>query len=432
MNIKQVIENYIGYIKVEETPYYANDKENKPLYLETDDTLLIQINEEQIDLYKFASKDELDDFMSWGLLGAVILKEDILKCFILNTGNLLDKDIIVEGNSEKLGYKIIIDPQKVLDENYELFIANIAKVSDLRKMKAKDNKFVNICDDLIKKEGLCVFEINNLKILDQDLQEKIQAEPNDFIRTNLVIINNDFNSLLTFFEFNLPHKEEVNITTDNEVLLLKYPFYPELLCFLETAQKMQHNHLKYLDYYHVLEYFITAFAYKNLDDSMKKFVSIYLTGGNYEEFRRALVKITEEKNIAFLGQDGPLVDVLKQIDVAYIVDVINRYKLYDLLKQDIFGISDSRLLIDKWVDNIRNIQRVTIDKSNEEEFYKRLYSRLYSIRNALIHSKAKFKKKKEIDFLPLPEYQEKLKEDTVLIRELAIKLCKIQCVNAEK
>lgn len=430
-NIKEVINDFVSSISVKDTIYFQVGKENKASLSETEDLLSININEDQIELFKYSNTDELEELNSWDVFESIVLKGDTIKGFILNTNDLLDQNVIFEGSAEKLGYKIIVDQGEVL-ENLELFIANIGKIMDLLSLKEKCDKYAKLYEKFMKEKKLCVFEVSNLRILDK-LKDKILMSPIDFLRTSLVIINEEFNCQLSIFEFDESYDGDVEKVSIKPVSLPKYHFYSELLCFLESAQKMKHNHLKYIDYYHVLEYFITDYAYKNLEDSIKKLISFYLEGATYEEFRRILVKITEENKVINLGQDQPLFDVLKQIDLQYIIEIINKNKLFDMLKQDIFGIENTRLITNKMVrGDMGNITKVEVDKDNEEEFYKKLYYRLYSIRNVLIHSKAKFRGKKDVDFLPVPKYEGALKEDIILIKALAINLCKIKCIDIKE
>src|SRR3989344_1732020 len=425
--IKEMLLEYIQSLEVNDTIFFEEGKENISKLSEDENVVGISINERKIPLFKFSSNEELEEIYSWEVLDNIIIKSDTIKCLILNKNQIVEKNCSIN-NQENIGYKVIIDVSDIL-ENWELFLANVSKLLDIKKIKDDPDKFYfEKCEKLIREMDIGVLEINNLNVIEETLKQKILDAPLDFIRTNLVIINKDYNSLLTLYDFNIDVEKEKKVNLGN-VVFCKYPFYLELISFLESAQNLKHNHLKYIDYYHVLEYFITDYAYRKLEDSIKNFVSLYLEGGSYEGFRRALMKISEDNQMVNLSKDEPLIDVIKQIDIKEILNIINSNKLYCELKQDIFGIEDTRL-INKWAKTDRNaIIKVEVEDNDKEEFYKKLQKRIYKIRNVLIHSQAKFRGKESIDFLPTKEYEEKLKEDVILIRELAIKLCKIECVN---
>lgn len=437
-NIKQTLGEYVQTILVDKTAYFIEGKGNKASLSDkldkdkNESALSIKINEDEIELFRYDTKDELEELYSWNVFGCAIFKDDVIKCFVLSE-DLLKKTITYEGTEEKLGYKIIIDRNEVLEQHYELFTANIQKIIDLTK-REKYSSFREIYEKLFNDKKLCVFEINNLSILNSNpkLKRNIEKDPIKFLKTNLVILNNELNLELICFEFDERQEEQKELQI-KEVTLSKYPFYLELISFLESAQRIKHYHLKYIDYYHVIEYFITEYAYKNLESSLKRLVSVYLEGGNYEEFKRILYKISEEENIIQLGKDQPLLEVLKPIGLQYTIKIINDFKLHSSLKKDIFRIENTRLILDKWArPNLSNINSIEVSESDEGEFFTRLYRRIYMIRNVLIHSKAKFRGNQEPEFMPTPEYEKQLVDDTILIRELALKLCRIQCVDMKE
>ena len=396
-----------------------------------DNNINLILNDDKISLFKYESSDELEDLLGWQIIDTVLVRDNVIKCFVIDQGVRIDESIIFNGNSDRLHYKILAKPEEII-EHWELFVGNISQILCLDKIDEKLADYITVCEQFIKEHSVYVFEISNVNILNAKLRSMMENHIREFIRTNLVLINAECKT--SFVRYDEATSYGISPSADiKSVTLSQYPFFLELLCFLESAQKMTFTHLKFLEYYHILEYFITEMAYRCLDDTLKKVVSYYLEGANFDDFMRAVDDISEEYHALMSGTDKPLLAVLKGIDLNFIKRVINKNKLYKQLDKEIFKLEKTNLLLPKWAKpNLQNISRVDINIDDADEFYNRLYYRIYRIRNALVHSKARFRGKTTTDFLPIPEYLSSLEEDVILMQELAIKLCKTQCVDVSK
>lgn len=420
-NIKKFLEQYTGSMEVTAGPYYKKDV--KCSLLEKEGNLILNIGEDKISLFTPRTDEDLKDIYSWSVFDGGVRKEGVIKCLLFN--KKIKNEVTYKGESKELGYKIITSPDEVLI-HWELFISNITKILNVNKLSQKIDSYFKYCEDLVKSKSICVLEITNLEVLDQKFIKDLEKSPLDFLRTNLVIINEGLNAELSHFD--IESDFNIELVTEPNLRLSHYSFKPELLCFLESAEKLDYPHLKFIDYYHVLEYFLTDFAYKELESSIQELVSKYLGGGTYEDFRNAILTLNEKSEIFSKEKDLPLLNVLKQVPANEIADIINKNKLFKLLKEDIFSIPRTRLITDNIAKpNINSVEHIKIPEEDYDKFYERLHRRFYSIRNSLIHSKAKFKGKEELEFLPVAKFENKLLEDVVLIKELSIRICKKLC-----
>jgi hypothetical protein len=190
-----------------------------------------------------------------------------------------------------------------------------------------------------------------------------------------------------------------------------------LISFFESAQNLEYNHLKYLEYYHIIEYFITKESYNYIKTSIKEFIAISIQGGSFEDLEVIIDKINIDlKN---KNKDIILLEVIKKVKIPVILKIIKDFGLYESLKKNPFK---------KDISFMYNGNE-EVNESEYEQFYSKLHKRIYSIRNEIVHSKANFKSDIDTGFLPTKENQAKLKDDVTLIKHIAIQLCLIECFD---
>lgn len=289
--------------------------------------------------------------------------------------------------------------------------------------------------------------IGNLaKIINTDLLENhTETDFEELIREEVVVcelrweessviddekmIDKIINSVLT----NLSYSVNISFTNPRNLIkiqdqqsanalefTLKIVKDEEPMHYFLTAEKIEYPHLKYLEYYHVLEYYFLHKKIEDFENIIKEIISIDLLNKgkptNYYE------KVTELMDFYF-GKDDNELSQLKY--------VINSDLGYQLIREIINGssltpgfLSKKVLDIDETVIDLNKVNRdnqliQTADKNIYDAFCDGLSRRIYKIRNFIVHTK-KFEKQNV--FIPTNGNFEFLKNDIELIRMLAYSL----------
>ena len=321
---------------------------------------------------------------------------------------------------DDVSYKISKLNKDNLRENQDILLANIKSLLNINEQTEKIESYLEFIEEFIKKISLFVIEISNLNFIEpQSIRNKITKSPQDFIRTNLCIINekNSFN----FFIYDPSYFDTYEILKLKKIGISKYPFLNDLLFFFESAQKVPFNHIKYLEYYHVLEYFATGSALKLLENLFKEFIQVYVEEKDYEKLSTITKKLYE--SLPLPVKDEVLIEVIKRIDYGYIANMLNDHNLIKSLQKEYLGIPT--FIHNSFVNGGK--LKSDLDDKDKKDFYKKLYDRIYDIRNKIVHSKADFKKEGKNKFIPDDKNLKDLESDLALIKILAYKLAKLEC-----
>lgn len=214
---------------------------------------------------------------------------------------------------------------------------------------------------------------------------------------------------------------ELNVKLVNNIECVRYYL---------SAENTQQEHFKYVEYYHVLEYYFLYDAIKKIKKSIKEVVTANLVA---EEW-------SDDKNYKFFMQlfNHYFDRKEENNELTQLKRIINDEIGFSLLTDIILKVNDKpKWLTNKLFDDIKtkvDISKIfntysntytlkesigSLDKNN---FCNEISQRIYAVRNYCVHSK----KSEEIKLLvPTPENLNQLSNDILLVRSIAFALITI-------
>ncbi|WP_180230569.1 hypothetical protein [Bacillus thuringiensis] len=209
----------------------------------------------------------------------------------------------------------------------------------------------------------------------------------------------------------------------------------EPMLYFLSAEKSEYPHLKYLEYYHVFEYFFLHKKVRNVEEIIKRLVSVQLSkgknkNGDYYNDLNLLFKHKFDKDAdkeIYQLQDIICNDLGYEFITKTINSNIDKFlgngrdaskNRLNFLKSPIFEIEETRLSLPVKVYKAERNELLEACTDQEEmtKFCKELAKRIYKIRNHIVHTK-KFEHKHI--FTPTEENFKALANDIELIRILA-------------
>ena len=183
----------------------------------------------------------------------------------------------------------------------------------------------------------------------------------------------------------------------NNIDVPKRRYDPELVYYYQQALSSLYTNsiaLEFLSYYHIIEYFYENIFEENLMDNVK---SLFTVRGVFHKNRKNLKKLV--KLIQKHNEKDMLQLVLKKfLDINRLIQDLNNHdKTYYLYL-------------------LRNsVKFAKAPPLNQNKIFETLAARIYTVRNALVHSKEGEKPK----YVPFSKYEEDLKNEIPLMRYIA-------------
>lgn len=330
--------------------------------------------------------------------------------FILKDNDLRfpysDEEHILATLSESIDARIKKDKRA-----FGLLINNLEYVVDTTKLVPGE---VHTIDEIINdKIIICEVNFGDSTILRTDeVDYYIESIRAHLSYTNNLLLEN-------------PKEDRTKLVINNDVKtdeirvnLLKDK---EPLAYFLFAESVEHLHLKYLEYYHVLEYYFLHKRIKDVEKVIKNLLAIEMTkrnDGMKKEYYKDLINLfdsyfkKEDKNTAEIEQ----LEYVINSDLGY---NLLRHALVPLnlnfLKENACEIKGTKLILDRDIFRGNNLLEVE-DEEVMNRFCKQLSKRIYQVRNFIVHSK---KFERERVFTPTTENLLELKKEVELIRILA-------------
>ncbi|MDA1602060.1 hypothetical protein PDL10_16890 [Bacillus cereus] len=326
-------------------------------------------------------------------------------------------------NGEKITINGFCEGKIVKEYNsLALLISNIDKVINYDSFK--QNRSCILEDVIDRKVLICELKIEN------ELLEGGISDSEKELRINQII-----NSVLSqiALKFNVVLHNPRNLlsqSTNNKEVLgeeasisVKYiKDYEPVLYFL-AAEEIDFPHLKYLEYYHVLEYYFLHKRVKAMDGIIQQLISTKLVSGNNIYDGSYYLELNELIKYKFDTDFNKEISQLKDIiltDIGFnsIKVILTRHGLnLGFLSKPLFNIDET---IVSNLNKVYNTSQKSFKEEPKEEdknlFCNELAKRIYKIRNHIVHTK-KFEKSHV--FVPSQENYEALKNDITLIRLLS-------------
>lgn len=193
--------------------------------------------------------------------------------------------------------------------------------------------------------------------------------------------------------------------------------------YIVAAENSQYMNIKFLEYYHVLEYFFLDAQIAKVDKAVEQLLEKRILGEKQTNetksiSHRLLNELLNSGNNNELNQFIAIFE--SKISAMHLIEILNVLNVdLSFLYNPVFGGSEGGIAINQiHTKNSKQINR-TATEAQVKEIFAPLCKRIYSIRNYIVHTKHGERDKV---FLPNKEFQEGLVNDVRLIREIAFRL----------
>lgn len=277
-----------------------------------------------------------------------------------------------------------------------------------------DNLFVGTIDDahFLDKENL---SLNDYKKLTPEIDQIIFSLLSQISFEHNVLFNNPRAQLLKPIEDSRDSSLELQID-------FKLNSDTEPLLYFLAAEEMEYPHLKYLEYYHVLEYYFNHARVQKINEILNHLLTSKLKSRSKDEITQ-FDKFSSLMEYHFDPQKNKESDQLTEIiekDIKYrlIVDSMNDDNIDPrFLNKPIFNIQETKIgNFNDVYDNQNKKLKNSSSPTTEVQFCQELSRRIYKIRNHIVHTK---KYEHSSVFIPNQTNFEALSSDLKLIRIIA-------------
>ena len=388
---------------------------------EKDKIEVLKIDEQHIDLkitktelvtLEFESEDINAEFeqVIWVGKYAILTKDD-LTLFVYDSLGEIKSEILLENEDIK-----VILTKELGDE---ILALNCFKdIIDFDKINKEKVYYSELLKDGIIKVYI-ELKHEGIKIAnDFDVQKFINSILSNISLNYGIILDSPYN-IIDIMDNEKLINVELKLTNDFEPILY----------FLE-GERSKIPHFKYLEYYHVMEYYFLHHKIKQIDSLIKELIYINKIDrdiGQKESYYYKLANLYKHYSQEADEKELPQLQYLIREDIGflYLIDILkNNYDDIEFIKRPIFSINDSAVQIsyicnDKRGKSFKDLSEITI--GDREQFCNSVANRIYKIRNSIVHTK---KFEKDNIFVPNSENFKALYNDLKLIRLLAYTLTK--------
>jgi hypothetical protein len=299
----------------------------------------------------------------------------------------------------------------------DVLIFNVFKhVADFDKINTAYEKI--LCSDIIKENVVAVY----LEWKSEKEQIYDDIEVNKIINSLLIylsikegiILENPYN-MFKNSDIETALDVDFQLATDNEPV--QY--------FLQ-AEKLDMPNFKYLEYYHILEYYFLHHKIQEIDGMIKELVAINMIQNDKGEDRSYYYKLGELYNYYSEDKDSNELNQLEylirnNLGFNIIRSILEKhFNDYKFLIESILNIQETVIQTEGVLE--KKQKKKFLDKIGENEkniFCNGIARRIYKIRNKIVHTK---KYEKEDVFLPTQLNFDSLQNDLKLIRLLSYTL----------
>lgn len=370
------------------------------------------VNEDVIELTKdgIIAKILLDDDIAIELGNVtkaqgnfIVINENILQ-FVLVSEKNIDDTIDLQGIYPGSINKLTENMYAIITQNIELL--NLSVVSESNEYELKDLLHQNLY--------ICEIGFPNTQLTEK-LVKKIKTS---------IVMDILYHKLLNFTL--LENKDKKNTITigQNEIInTVAYSDEVPLEYFI-LAEQIEFVNFKYLEYYHVIEYYFMIFSKKKIANIMSDLITnTFLKNKKMDdEFLyntyKSFMNPHRVDNDDF-KEHTQLLELFKSLNYDVIVDTINASSLKDVnfLTKDLHQVKNIKI---NSANCFNEKQKKLLKNCTDEEkelFVISLAERIYKIRNYIVHTK-----KGELNssvFHPSHNNLKELNNDVLLIRELS-------------
>ena len=285
----------------------------------------------------------------------------------------------ISGDTDELIY--CSDEYKILSDNF---------VSKLKQTPHFDEPINFKLDDIFRKD----IAIIELKIPQEKIKEsEIFSRAHDII--NQCLVNLSFEKNINLY---IPDKHSTSVPVDvrqeeSIELNLSSSENLEAYRFFLDAEKNMDIRFKYLDYYHVIEYFFYGERLKTLESLVEKVIRMekikaYNLIDNYERLNKLRELFNDLEDLEKNSKEKLMFEQLVQSDYVSFDNIVQSIgdlpsEEVKILKKDTLGLKGTAVETIPYKDNG---ERKSLSSEHKSLFLRRLTNRLYEIRNYIVHS----------------------------------------------
>lgn len=273
------------------------------------------------------------------------------------------------------------DEYKLLSDNFVSKLKQTPHFAEQTEFKLEE----------IFRKDIAIIE---LKIPRQRLKEsEIFSRAHDII--NQCLVNLSFEKNINLY---IPDKHSTSDSVDvrqYETIELNLSSSENLEAyrFFLDAEKNMDIRFKYLDYYHVIEYFFYGERLKALESLVENVIRMekikaYNLIDNYERLNKLRELFNDLEDLEKSSKEKLMFEQLVQSDYVSFDNIIQSIgdlssKEVKILKKDTLGLKGTAVECIPYKDNGK---RKSLSSENKSLFLQRLTNRLYEIRNYIVHS----------------------------------------------
>lgn len=291
-------------------------------------------------------------------------------------------------------------------DHYEIVIASVRDICD--KSKITELRSNHDLLTIIKKN----FIICELTQLAEETKAEFKANPD--------IVFNSISAFLSFKmgiylenprdKYYMRNKVDCASSDGTPNINITLIRNADILRFFLSAEKSEYLHFAYLDYYHILEYYYDTMAFNKLKTEIDNLVVSKLRNGKYDDAKLVLLQDNYE---SFLNKKANEIDKLKLL-LSEKISTDDLLEIMNTVTQDKIFLSTFNE-IPKTEINSKFYDKKKYCTASDCSLTDAISSRIYAIRNAIVHSSDKGKKQ----FNYNPSIYEKFELEVELIRKIA-------------
>lgn len=350
----------------------------------------------------------------------LLVGEDFIVCILYDSNNTLRNiNQITFTNNIKGNIKTSKDSIPILT-------TNIDKIFRIITLDFDYIDEINI-DELVE-DNIVILEIENIEKLIIDEKPNLDLI-NELIYSILVSLAKEKGIILSYRKndyLDLSKNSSQPIQNDFDMSINKINNV-ECMQYFMSAEEIQAPHFKYLEYYHIIEYYFLKTSINKTKELIKNAVTIQLVNGPIDD--NDYYKLFEQMFNHYLKKGD---ENKEEVQLRHVIcDDLGVEVIFPILSSLLSSEFDFKFLGEPlFNDNTVRIQNLNsfYDKKNNKfkdglspelknDFCEELCNRIYKIRNYCVHTK----KSENYNILtPIKSNLKSLEKDIILIRRIAL------------
>ena len=349
-------------------------------------------------------KRELNAVQNYDLGKGTVAGDDFINAILYDKANMVNSGVsirLLEGMNGTI---------KKSYENLGVLLLNINKTFEL----------VDFTNDNYDLEALVRQDVLvGMNPYDDNRNELDIENIDKFIYSALVAFAHENGIVLDFADYE--NEDKMFLEEDKEIPV-KLVHNIECIRYYLSAEGIKQEHFKYVEYYHVLEYFFLYDSIKKIKRTINEAITAKLiaTEWNDDSYYRFFMQLYNhyfDKH----GENNELKQlkrvIREEVGFSLLKDIVLQVELNPRWLGDmLFADNKTQVNIKQYYDSSNKMFKANLKEEDKERFCDEISQRIYAVRNYCVHSK---KSEESNLLLPIPEKLKDLKNDLLLIRQIS-------------